>query len=134
MAIVICQAGEKIFLEAGLNKTAGQDVLLKLFSNNHAPANADTAASYTEATFGGYVAITLTGANWATTPGNPTSIAYAQQTFASSGPQATQQIYGYFMVQATSGLLIGAELFSDGPYPIANLNDQIKITPKITGQ
>lgn len=134
MAIVICQDGEKIFLEAGLNKTAGQDTVLKLYTNNRTPANADTAASYTEATFTGYAGAALTGASWTTTPGNPTLIANAQQTFTSSAAQATQQVYGYFIVQASSGKLIGAELFSDGPYPIANNGDNIKVTPKITGQ
>jgi hypothetical protein len=49
---------------------------------------------------------------------------------SSSANQSSQNVYGYFVVQTTSGILLWAERFSDGPYPIANNGDQIKVTPR----
>lgn len=132
MALIVVNSGESIALKAMLNNTAGQDQKLKLFTNNHTPAFGDTAGSYTEATFTGYAAISLSGASWNFSGGDPTTASYAQQTFTSTAAQATQQVYGYFVVQATSGTLLFAELFSDGPYPIANNGDAISVTPTLT--
>ncbi len=132
MTLVVCNQGEGLALEAILNKTAGQNLVLKLFKNNITPGETDTEGSYTEADFTGYSAPTLTGSSWTVTPGAPSSAAYAQQTFTSSADQASQSVYGYYLVQASSGKSIWAERFSDGPYAIANNGDAIKITPTIT--
>lgn len=66
------------------------------------------------------------------TEGAPSEGAYPEQTFTSSANQASQSNYGYFVVQQTSGIILWAERFTDGPYNIVNLNDAIKVTPKIT--
>ncbi len=132
MAGVLVNQGEDIFLKAGVNKTAGQNLILKLYKNNVTPAEADVEGGYTEADFTGYSNVTLTGASWTATPGAPSQVTYAQQSFTSSADQSTQSIYGYFLVQASSGLLVAAERFSDGPYPISFLGDIVKVTPKIT--
>lgn len=130
MALNVPDTGENIALEALVNKTAAQNLVLKLFTSNTTPADTDTAVTYTEAAWTGYSAITLTGASWGAASGG--SIAYAQQTFASSADQASVNNYGYFMVQTTSGTLVLSERFTDGPYAIANNGDQIKVTPQIT--
>lgn len=131
MALLVPNTGEVIALEALVNKTAPQNLVLKLYTSNTTPAEGDTAGTYTEATGSGYASITLTGASWgAASAGAPSSIAYAQQTFTFTG--ALGNVYGYFMVQASSGTLVLAERFSDGPYNIQNNGDQIKITPTIT--
>ncbi len=132
MTLVLPDTGELIALKALFNNTAGQDVKIKLFTNNITPSESDTAGTYTEANFTGYAALTLLGANWTFTGGAPSSASYAQQTFASTANQATQQVYGYFVVQATSGTLLYAERFPAGPYPIANNGDQILVTPTFT--
>ena len=132
MALVFFNQGETIALEALLNKTAGQNVKLKLFRSNTTPAEGHTEADYTEANFTGYAEVTLTGASWTVTAGAPGIAAYAQQTFSSTANQATQYIYGYYYVQVTSGKAIAAERFSDGPYAVTNNGDNIKITPQIT--
>lgn len=132
MTLVVCNQGEGLALEAILNKTAGQNVRLKLFKSNTTPGETDTEATFTEADFTGYSDILLTGASWTVTPGAPSSAAYAQQTFTSSADQSSQNVYGYYLTQTTSGKLIWAERFSDGPYAIANNGDAIKITPTIT--
>lgn len=132
MTLVVPNAAEDIMLQNVLNKTAPQNGVLKLYKNNYTPVAGSTESSFTEADFTGYSALTLTGASWTIVTGAPSTASYAQQTFSSSADQSTQNIYGYFVVQATSGKVMWAELFSDGPYPIANNGDQIKVTPKLT--
>lgn len=130
MALVFPDQGENLVLEMLVNKTAAQNLVLKLYKSNTTPGESDTEATYTEATFTGYSSVTLTGASWGAASGG--SIAYAQQTFTSSANQTTENIYGYFIIQTTSGKLVYSERFSDGPYAITNNGDNIKITPTIT--
>jgi hypothetical protein len=104
---------------------------LRLYTNNITPGETDTAGTYTEAAGNGYAAITLTGGSWTVTEADPASAAYAQQTFTFTG--ALGDVYGYFVTQTTSGILMYAERFSGAPINIANNGDQIKITPTITG-
>lgn len=132
MTLLAPQVGEVIALKAMLNALAGQDQKLKLYKSNTTPANTDTAATYTESTWTGYALAALTGTSWVVTPGNPSSAAYAQQTFTSSANQTLENTYGYFVIQTTSGTIIWAERFTGAPYPIQNLNDAIAITPQIT--
>jgi hypothetical protein len=128
---ILVNQGEDIMLQAVVNKLAGQNLVLKLFKSNTTPAEADTEASYTEADFTGYSAITLTGASWTATPGAPSQVTYAEQTFTSSADQTAQTIYGYMLVQVTSAKLVAVERFASS-YVIQNNGDAIKVTPKIT--
>ncbi len=132
MALLTPNQGEEIALGALLNKTAPQDLDLCLFKNDYTPVEGTTEANVTAADFTGYSVIQLTAASWTITPGAPTSAAYAQQTFTSSAGSQNQPIYGYYIKQRTSGKLVWAERFSDGPYTITNNGDNIKITPTIT--
>ena len=133
MAILVPDTGEVIALSYLTGKTGTTEALiLRLFQNNITPAEADTAATYTQATFTGYVALTLTPATWTVTGGAPTSAAYPQQSFTSTAGAQNQSIYGYYLVRATSLDLVYAERFSDGPYSIVNNGDAIKVTPTIT--
>lgn len=132
MTLVLPDQGESIALEALVGKTAGQNLILKLFKSNTTPAEADTEGTYTEADFTGYAAITLTAASWSVTGTNPTSIGYAQQTFTSSAGSQSQSVYGYYFVQVTSGKLVWAERFTDGPYVITNNGDTISVTAALT--
>ncbi len=132
MTLLVPNNGEGDGLSYFVNKLAPQDLVLKLYQNNVTPAETDTAATYTEATWTGYSAATLAGASWTVSEGAPTSAAYAQQTFTSSAGSQSQPNYGYFMVRATSGRIALAERFTDGPYTIVNNGDAIRITPNIT--
>jgi hypothetical protein len=127
MALSFPDQGENIALEAIVNKTAPQNLVLRLYSSNTTPGESDTEATYTETTITGYSAITLTGASWGTASGG--SIAFAQQTFTFSG---SGTLYGYYMTQATSGKLVYSERFSDGPYTYPSGGGTLKITPTIT--
>lgn len=130
MALVVPDVGAVLALKAFLNHTAPQNGVLKLYTNNVTPGETDTAATYTEAAGNGYAALTLTGSSWVVTEADPASAAYAQQTFTFTG--ALGDVYGYFITQTTSGILMYAERFTGAPINIANNGDQIKITPTIT--
>jgi hypothetical protein len=130
MALVVPNPAAVIALKNFLNHTAPQNCLLKLYSNNVTPGETDTAATYTECSGSGYAAITLAGASWVVTEADPASAAFAQQTFTFTG--ALGNVYGYFVVEVTSGIIKWAERFAGAPIVIANNGDQIKITPTIT--
>lgn len=107
----------------------GTNLTLHLYTNNKTPADSDTEASYTEATFTGYAAKTLTGSSFVVTAGAPSTAVYAKQTFTSSADQSIQYCYGYYLLRGTK--LVGAERFSDGPYTIVNNGDYIDVTPTL---
>lgn len=130
MALLVPDTGENLVLEMVVNKTAPQNLVLKLFQSNTTPAEGDIAGTYTEATFSGYSSATLTGASWGAASGG--TIAYAQQTFTHNGGGISNNIYGYYMIQTTSGTLFLAERDGAAPFAISNNGDNIKITPSIT--
>lgn len=128
MSLVVPDQGENIILEAIVNKTAPQNLILKLYTNDVTPGESDTEATYTEANGAGYGAKTLGGASW--NAASSGSISYPKQTFSFTG--ALGNVYGYFMVQATSGKLVYAERFADGAINIQSSRDFIEITPALT--
>ena len=131
MALNVPHTGENIALEALVNKTAPQNLILKLYSNNITPSDTDVVGTYTEATFAGYAAATLAGATWNAAAGG--TITYsAQQTFTRTSTGATENIYGYYVVQAVSGTLVYSERDGAAPFAVTNNNDAIKVTPTIS--
>lgn len=132
MTIMVPNTGEGLALKNFVNKEAPQDQTLKLFVNNITPSELDTDATYTEAAGGGYAAKSLVGANWDLTEGEPSDVTYnAQQVWTFTGPLTTNlTVYGYYVVQATSGTLMWAE--DQTSFAPANNGDQIKVTPKLT--
>lgn len=131
MPIVVQNNGEVIALGCLVNKTAPENLVYRLFTNNITPSETDTAATYVEATGGGYAAATLSGASWTITPGAPSSATYAQQTFTFTGPLTTNpDVRGYYVTRATSNDLVLSETFA--VFTPTNNGDNIKITPTIT--
>lgn len=130
MALVVPNVGEAIMLENIVNKTTAENLVLKLYTNDYTPVEGSTDTDFTVASGNGYADKTLTGASWnAATAGDPSFITYAKQTFTFTG--ALGNVYGYYMVQATSGDLVYAERFTGAPYNIVNNGDKIEITPRI---
>ena len=130
MALNFPDSGENLVLEMIVNKTAPQNLVLRLYKNNITPSDTDTAGTYTEATFPGYSAITLSGASW--NAASSGTIAYgSQQTFTCSGT-STDDLYGYYVTQATSGTLLYSERDANAPFAIRSNGDNIKITPTIS--
>lgn len=133
MALLVPDEGEIDALEYYTNRASPQNLVLKLFTSNTVPAETDTPTSYTEATFTGYAALTLTGATWTAPSGDPKTTTYPEQTFTSTADQAEQLIYGYFMTRVTSGKLALVERFDAGPYSIKYNGDKLRLTPTISG-
>jgi len=129
MALNVPDVGENKALEHMVNKTAPENLTLRLFQNNITPSDTDTTATYTEASFTGYAGITLTGATWGAASAG--SIAYAQQTFTCSGA-GSQSIYGYYINQVTSTVLMWSERDASAPFTIAVSGDAVRVTPTIT--
>jgi len=129
MALNVPDVGEAIALEAFVNKTAPQNGVVRLYKNNITPADSDTAGTYTEATFGGYAAVTLTGASWNAYSGG--SITYGSQQTFTCNAVATDDIYGYYITQTTSGILMWSERDASAPFAIRVSGDAVKITPAI---
>ena len=104
---------------------------LKLFCNNVTPADSDTAATYTEASGGGYEAITLTAGNFTVQAESGIGTAsYAEQTFTFTGALTTNTtVYGYYVVDGdTTPVLIFAETLAN---PLTPANGYVlKITPR----
>lgn len=132
MALNVPSVGSHKILEAIVNKTAPENLSLRLYINNITPADTDTAGTYTVATFPGYANITLTGASWGTAASE--TITYgSQQSFDCSGT-STDDVYGYYVVQATSGVLMWSERAASAPIAIRVSGDSVKITPSITAE
>lgn len=130
MALNVPDVGENAILEMIVNKTAAQNLVLELFQNNITPADTDTKVTYTAASFTGYAAVTLTGASWNAASGG--SIAYsAQQSFTCSGV-SSNSIYGYYVYQSVSNILLWSERDGSAPFTIANSGDKVQLTPGIS--
>lgn len=130
MPLNVPDVGENRILEMIVNKTAPQDLYVRLFINNITPADTDTAGTYTQAGFPGYAQIALAGASWGAASAG--SITYgSQQTWTCSGV-ATDDVYGYYVVQQSSGVLIWSERDASAPIAIRNNGDALKITPTIS--
>ena len=123
-------AGEGRMLELICGKTAQADLVLILFSNDVTPVETTVLADLTEVTGGGYGAKTLTGANWTVTPGAPSSMAYAEQTFTFTSVPGVATVYGYAVKHGT--VLLWAERLPDAPFVIATAGDEIRVTPQFT--
>lgn len=132
MTLVLPNVGETFLLNLMTNNASTQNLTLRLYSNNYTPVEASTNASFTEATFTGYSAASLTAGSWTITAADPSTAAYPQVTFTSSAGSQNQNIYGYYVTRATGPEVVFAELFTDGPYNIANNGDAIKVTLNFT--
>lgn len=132
MTLLVPDVGEVQLLKFALGVDASENQTLKLYVTNVTPAEGDTAGSYTEATGGGYSAITLTKTSWSvSTSAGTTTGSYAQQTFTFTGALTTNpDIYGYFVVSATGGILLWAEKAA-ATFTPTNNGDTYKVTPQI---
>lgn len=134
MAIIVPSASEKTLQDFMLGVTVPGNQKLKLFTNNVTPDDTFVLASLTEFTATmGYTDKTLTKTSWVSTAGatgQPSTSVYAAQTwtFTAGGPIT---VYGYFVTDVSSGLLIWVEKFAVAQ-TVQNNGDTVIITPTIT--
>jgi len=132
MALILPTVGENKALEFMLGKSAPGDQTLKLYVGDTPIVDATVAGDFTEMSTMGYAAKTLTKASWssAAQTGGVAQCTYAEQTWTFTGGTLVS-VYGYFVVDSTTGILLWAERFTTSK-DIVNNGDIIKITPKIT--
>lgn len=105
---------------------------LRLYSNNHTPADADTVGDYTECTFPGYAAISLTGWSGAALNGsNKAETVLGPQTFTGGSIVTPEDIYGIFVTDV-DGDLIDAEINPAGVVSMSLAGQTYSYTPKFT--
>lgn len=131
MTIYVPNASEVSLLQAMLGYSAPGNQILRLYTNNVTIGDASVAADFTEMSTLGYASKTLNKASWTIASSNNVGTAsYAQQTWTFSAGSAVT-IYGYYVTDATSGLLLWAEAFAL-PKVAQYAGDQVLITPQFT--
>ena len=134
MAIVIPSASAKTLLEFALGDVTPGNQEYRLFVNNYTPDDDSVAASFTEMSTLGYALKELTKTDWTATAGasgQPATAVQAQQTWTFEAGTPVS-VYGYYVTDKTTGKLLWAEKFASAKV-VGNLNDQILITPTLTG-
>jgi len=134
MALVLADVGADELLKVYFNQdrpTGGNDLTMKLYTNDYTPLDTSVAGSFTAATGGGYVDKTLTCGSWTVTTGNdPSDAVYAEQTWTFTGAlSGNPGIYGYYVLDA-DGTLVYAERLGAPVITPTNNGDQLKVTPK----
>lgn len=121
MAIQLTSTGIDTMLTSFLGS---EDQILKLYSNDVDPVASTTASQLTEVTGNGYAAKTLSGStDWTVAAGVAT---VGPLTWDFTG--AAGDVYGYYLVGATSGSLLAAEKFDNGPYTGTVSGDKITVS------
>jgi microcystin-dependent protein len=130
--IYIPNQGEARFL----TKMTANNISCRLYKNDVTAGlsatqiAALTAASFTVADFTGYSNVTITGGTWTITGADPSYAVNSNVTFTSSANQTVQNIYGWYLVDVTSGDLLFFNKF-DAAIPIQFNADAIIVPPYI---
>jgi hypothetical protein len=127
MTLIITTAGKNKQLQELLNRA----LTLRLYSNNAVPDVADTAASYTEITGGGYAAKPLTYANWIISGG--VAIYPALDFNFTSATDIPGTAYGYYLTDVDNEVR-WVERFEESvlPFTVAN-GSLIRVRARIEG-
>ena len=115
MTGLVPDVGEARFSGIILNAStdAVENLRARLFKNDITPASSMTLADYTEATFTGYVSVTLTSADWAFGTDGFLATATASTGLVEFTASATtdETVYGYYMSGVDSSTLYWSERF-----------------------
>lgn len=135
MAIVVPDVGERYLLNRLLKSTnASNNLTLRLYTAVSGSLGESTVlGDFTEATFPGYSAATLTNSSWgnaSTSTGTSSSTYGSAQTFTRSSTGSNEAVLGYYVEDATATVLVYAEAFA-ATANMANNGDSITFTPKI---
>lgn len=103
--LVMPDAAERFYLDKMLNE--GDDVIVKLYTNNVSPTATSTVGTFTEAS--GYTPITLNAGDWTVSTVN--GVAQAVQDTITFSITVAQTIRGYFIVDAGDSTLRWAQKF-----------------------
>lgn len=114
------------------NQSSGQNLTMRLFSNNITPSSSDIFDTYISPSGGGYTTKTLTNGSWSLSAENQIAYAtYPLQTWTFSGSLdcTTPKVYGYYVTDVNN-MLIWAERF-ETPYIPGGVDSlQLSVTIK----
>lgn len=136
MTLVVNKQGELELLDKMLKDALSTDenYILMLFKNNYTPDETDVSASFTEGTFTGYAARTLTRVLWNAAQ---VSTSKAESSYSSAPESWTcgasgNTVYGYWVEGHTSSNVLWSERFATSR--VLADGDVLNITPKFTLQ
>lgn len=129
--LTLAQTGKQLIFNQALNKVdAGTTWKFHIFTNNVTPGFSDTVPTYTEDATAGYAAVDMSPASW--TLSNPSGTIvkaqYPQIAETYTATNSATPAYGIFITDSTGTILIGAGLFSDGPYTLGSAGGIINVT------
>lgn len=131
MTLLAPYKGKVLMLKSFLNVSETTDLQLKLFVNDVSPEVTDINGKYEElATGSGYTSVTLSGSSWNVSEGIPCVASYPAVHIVFTNYIASP-IYGYYIVEPTSNILMWVERFTR-PFVVDNNGDELVITPRIT--
>lgn len=131
MSGVLMDNGSKqIASEARTNWNAST-LNLALFKSNTVPTTGDTLATYTESTFPGYARQAITTWTAPTVTGHIASMTAAALTFTRNATGATENVYGYLIIDHAGTVLYAAERDPDAPIPMTKNGDTYTVTPAL---
>jgi hypothetical protein len=112
--------------------STNESYVLKLYKNNYTPDDSSAPGSFTEANFTNYLAKTLTRANWnaAVTVSGKAESSYGSGPLSWTCGATGNTVYGYYVIGATSGTVLWAELFATAR--VLADQDVLNLTPKFT--
>ena len=132
MALKVPNASELFILDL-LVVELFDNAVLHLYQNNITPADGDTLATYTEATFSGYAEITLDAWSAAfTDAGNKARVEEEAREFLHNGGAVNNSIYGYYITNVGSTQLLWAERNPAAPVVINAGNPSYTVLPRFT--
>ena len=131
MPLIVPNGAETFILGYILKKQAPEDLDIRLYTNDHAPGESDVVGNYIEAVGAGYLVKNLDSTQWVITPGEPSLGEHPQVSWIFTGG-VVGNVYGYYVTRRVTGDLVWAERFTNGPYLIQTINDQIRVTPRLT--
>lgn len=123
MALQITTTGKEVVLKYLVGNIASTEGLkLKLYTNNYTPTPSSSSVDFTEASGGGYAEKTLSTTAWVFSNGIATC---PPQLWTFTG--SVGNIFGFYLVRASTGDVIAAERFTGGPYNVSNNGDTITV-------
>lgn len=122
---LIPDEGMKLYLDK-MNSVGALSFQLKLFQNNFTPSKSSVFANFTEATFSGYTAQTVTFSG-STVTANVASIAAAAITFTRSIGATSNTIYGWYLTDSISSKVFACNLLAT-PKAMTTNGDGISVT------
>lgn len=108
-----------------VGQAVAEPLVLGLFANNVVPTRYDDVSNYVEPVGGGYAPVVL-GEDWSVLRGMATHPP-VMWTFS----EAVGLVHGWLLRTAYSGILIAAERFVDGPYPITSSGSDITVAARL---